>query len=626
MTNGRQIELRSGSTTLALNDATYILQADGGWASQDERLAFKVLLKTTTLAQLERLITPVERLLTAAELYDQALIGSPVYVVTKSCDELSTTAEFGATWLRKRVTGGRVRVVSVAGVAASPQAYLLIELTVDALWRRITPAPIVEVTSGSATGRTADGAITTAGATTLEVRRTVWTASTGVSVRAFWEYASAGSGQVDFFRASSNMRCYWGGTAARFYVIDDAGTAAQSGIYSFTAGQVIEVVAVISAGVLLLYVNGVQAVKAGGSYSLTAPDTYKVFETNGAAGAQTLLSSQVWPTALSEAQCAALASRGRPEPELVFTTPPADNKMTNALYKIYNVPGHAPALLRLLLNSSGGQDFSQVRAGVRPSRVPPAVTWECESGTLGTATAANANASASAGSQARFTPADTSWATRTTLAIAANPATVEALQGNHRLFLAGYDSASAVNVNLLRWRVVVAGQAGAWSDEFGFGAVATRSLLDLGELSIPTDGWPEESLTATTTGYGSTYITLEIQAKNTVGSGGGTLDLDALYLAPGEIEGVATATFDVSDVNLLLDFATEPPTAVTIRSPLSLEYAGPGTWRGSDLSIAPAGGAAGGVWAAWYRNGSEELYPNDLCDVRIYLAPRWRSS
>lgn len=632
MANGRQIELRSGATALALNDATYILQADGGWASQDERLGVKVLVKATTLTQLERLITSIERMITAATLYDQAMIGSPVYVVTKTCDDVATTAEVGATWLRKRVRGGQVRVVSLAGVAAAPQAYLLVELEVDALWQRIAPASIWEATTGaSVITVTAGGGLTTAGAVELYARRMTWTsAGTGFTTRHFWTYGSGSSGspQVNLVRLSGNFRCYYGISAERFYFSDETGTVRiTSAETKLTVGTTYEIVFRATTTGASIWLNGASIGSYTGAVSWPSdPETYRILATDATSGNQTFGSVQLWPAALADAAITDMATRGQPEPEMCYVAPPSDEKMTNALIALYNVPGHAPARLRAILNSTGGQDFSKVLVGARPLRAPAAARWECESGTLGGATASNANASASGASQARFTPANTTWATRVTVTLAANPTNVAALQGNHRLFLAGYDSASAVNVNLLRWRLVVAGQAGAWSDELGFAAVATRSLLDLGELSIPPDGWPEETLAATTTGYGSAYVTLELQSKNVVGSGGGTLDMDALWLAPAEIEGVATATFDVSAVNLALDFATEPPAALTIYSPLSMEYAGPGLWQGSDLELAPAAGAAGCLWLAWFRDAAEQLFPNDTCDVRLYLAPRWRSS
>ncbi|MBK8211578.1 MAG: hypothetical protein IPK78_18135 [Rhodospirillales bacterium] len=632
MANGRQIELRSGTTALALNDATYILQADGGWASEDERLAFKLLVKATALTHLERLITPIERMLTAATLYDQAMIGSPVYVVTKTCDDVATTAEVGATWLRKRVRGGQVRVVSLTGTAAAPQAYLLVELEVDGLWQRIAPASMWEATTGaSVITATASGGLATAGAVELYARRMSWTsAGTGFTTRHFWTYGSGSSGspQVHFMRLSGNFRFYYGIAATRFYFSDETGTVLiTSAPVALTVGTTYEIVFRATTSGASIWLNGTSI----GSYSSTVswpsdPDTYRILTTDATSGNQTFGSVQLWATALADAAIQGMPARGMPEGEMCYLAPPTDEKMTNALYGLYNVPGHAPARLRTILASSGGQDFSKVLVAARPLRTPTAARWECESGTLGAATASNANASASSGSQARFTPADTSWATRVTVTLAANPTDVAALQGNHRLFLAAYDSAAAVNVNLVRWRLLVAGQAGAWSDELGLAAVATRSLLELGELSIPPDGWPEETLAATTTGYGSAYVTLELQASNTVGSGGGTLDLDALYLAPAEIEGVATATFDVSAVNLALDFATEPPVALTIYNPRSLEYAGPGLWEGNDLELAPAAGAAGCLWLAWFRDAAEQLLPNDTCDVRLYLAPRWRSS
>ena len=42
------------------------------------------------------------------------------------------------------------------------------------------------------------------------------------------------------------------------------------------------------------------------------------------------------------------------------------------------------------------------------------------------------------------------------------------MQGEYRLYLAGYDSAVAIQVNQVRWRLVVSGVAGDWIKVFVF--------------------------------------------------------------------------------------------------------------------------------------------------------------
>lgn len=352
------------------------------------------------------------------------------------------------------------------------------------------------------------------------------------------------------------------------------------------------------------------------------PETFTVFAPYTAA--QTLLSWQLWPEALTDAQCAALYAGGRPEPELLCYAAPTDEKATNAYYRLYNAPGDAPGRLRLLLSSSDTDDQDQVRVGLRPRRIQTTHKWECESGTLGSNTAANSNSDASGGSQARFTPSADTSVVRVTVVIAPDPDDVAAMQGEYRVLLAGYDSAGSVGVNLIKWRLAVAGQYEDFSDEFAFAAVSTRSLLDLGTLSIPPGAWPEESVTAVTDEHAGSYVTLELHVRNTLGSGGGTLDMDALYLFPVEREGVWTGDFDVSDLIAVIDHASDPPAAVAVADEHSLEFARWGAWVGDMLELTPAAGAAGSLMLYWYRNGVEQAFPNDTSDVWLFYRPGWR--
>jgi hypothetical protein len=354
-----------------------------------------------------------------------------------------------------------------------------------------------------------------------------------------------------------------------------------------------------------------------------APDTYQVFAPSTAA--QTLLSWQCWPAALTDAECAGLYAWGRPEPELAYMIAPADADNTDSLHKLYNVPGTAPAPLRVVAgNYSSATDYDQVAYGLRPLRIQTTHLWECESGTMGTDTANNANAAASGGNQARFTPTDTAYATRVTVAICANPADVAAMQGRYRLYLACNDSAAAVGINLLKWRLTVAGLAEEYSEEFQATAVATRLLLDLGTLELPPGAWPEESIDATTDVVTGTFIGLEIQMKNTTGGGGGVFDLDAIYLAPAEAEGVATcADLDNTDEYLVLDWASSPEAFVSVRDYRSMEFATWASCEGDELKLPPVAGAVGTLWLYAYRDTTDQAYPNDDLVVWLYYRARW---
>lgn len=625
MTASRQIELRRGSSTLSLTAAPYDVQAAKGWLSEGGTLVIRIGITTaTTLAVLDRYITPLYQWLSAAEVYEANLSGDPVYVYTKTCDALSTVAEVGATWLRKRIRGGSIMVDHLTGAAAIPVAIVTLTLEVDEFWQRAAAESILEVTTGSAYISTrSDGGFTTAdAAVAIYARRINWTTATGLTARFFWVYGDAKSAQVNFCRVSADMRCFWGGSSKLWAIADNAGNYYYSSAQTYTVGDVLEVVCRWTTSKMTIYVNGTKVKEQSGSFTLTAPDTYRVYESDASSGTQSILSIQVWPTALTDAEIEAMVAYGRPDPELAYTVPPANDKATNAGYPLYNFPGQAPAPLRAVL-ASGSTDFSQVRLALRPYRTPT-MMWECESGTLGTGVASNSNTDASGGSQARFTPSGTAYATRVTVTLASNPSDVAALQGDYRIFLAGYDSAASVQVNKFKWRLVVAGVAGDYSDEFSFAAVSTRSLIDLGTVSIPPGAWPPETLAAATTAYGSAYITLEIAAKNTTGTGGGTLDLDAVYLAPAEQEGVLTGTIDVSDVSGMVGWINDPPTALTVQDARSLEFGGWLTWLGDDLMAPPVPGTAGKLWAFWYRNSVEQAFPNDTCDVQLYYAPRWR--
>lgn len=626
MAIGRQVQLRYGTEVLNLNDSTYILQAEGGWQSAGTALALRVLVKASTMTEMERRVTVVRQALARAAAYQERMAGDPVEIWTKTCDTLTPVAELGATWVLKRVRAGRVEVDHIAGVAAVPHAILTIVLSVDELWQRALPQPALECSAGvSNLSSLSSGGLWTVGAVALSARRLRWTSSTGLTARFFWTYGSSCSAQINMIRLSAAMRCYWGPSASRLYILDNAATPAETAVLSLTNGRTYEVVVRWGYNSMSVFVDGSKLANHAGTISWPSnPETYRVIETDELSGSQQFLSVQVWPTALTDTEVASLASAGQPAPELAWYEPPTDSKATNARYVLHNGPGEAPAALRLLV-APPSQTQAQVRLAQRPLRRPGIWKMECESGTLGTNTAANSNAAASGGSQARHTPAGTSWATRVTTVAAATPSMLAAMQGEYRLYLAGYDSAAAIQINQLRWRLVVSGVAGDWSETRAFSAVGKRLLLDLGTLTLPPGNWPQETIDATTNVVtGSSFVAIELQARNTTGSGGGTLDMDALYLAPAEAEGQALAPIG-SSTPLALDWTHDPPASVVVRDMRSLEFGGWGAYTGDDVELTPsAGGVAGVLQALWLRDAADEFYPNDEAAVQLYYSSRWR--
>lgn len=624
MTIGRQVQLAWGSQRLSLNDSTYILQADDGWQSAGAELALRVLVKASTMAEMERRITTVRQALSRAAAYQERMVGDPVEIWTKTCDDLATVAEFGATWLVKRIRYGRVHVQHIGGTAATPNAILTIVLSVDEAWQRALPQSMLECTAGVVNlSSLPEGGLWTVGAVSLYAQRMRWTSSSGLTARFFWTYGK-GSGQINMIRLSAAMRCYWGPLASRFYVLDNASTWAETAVLTLTGGRTYEVVVRWGYNSMSVFVDGVKLANYAGVISWPSnPETYRVIETDELSGSQQFLSVQIWPTALSDAEVAALVAGGRPAPELAWYESPTDIKARNAAYVLHNGPGEAPAALRLLVAPTG-QAQAQVRLAQRALRRPGTWRMECESGTLGANTASNSNAAASGGSQARFTPADVSWGTRVTSTIAATPSLLAAMQGEYRLYLAGYDSAGSIQINQVRWRLVVSGVAGDWSEARAFSAVGKRLLLDLGTMTLPPGNWPWETINATTNVItGSTFAIVELQARNSTGSGGGTLDMDALFLAPAEAEGMALAAIGTS-TPLVLDWTREPPAWVIARDVRSLEFGGWGDYTGDDMTLAAsAGDTAGMLLALWLRDGADEFYPNDEAAVQLFYASRW---
>ena len=621
---GRQVRLVWGFDYLSLSDSTYKLQADGGWTSQGTGLAVRVLVECSSMAEMERRITAVRQVISRATAHQERMVGDAIEVWTKTCDDLDMPAEFGATWLSKRIKAGRVEVQHLGGVAAAPNAILTIALEVEEAWQRVYPQPLLECTAGVANlDSLARGGLATYNEVDLYARRMRWTSTSGLTARFFWTFGTAAANQINFVRLSANMRCYYDHATKRFLIRDNAGAEGGSAELTLVNGRTYEVVVRWTASTMSVFLDGTRIAHNSESAPAwpTNPDTYRLLAVDGTSGNQQFHSIQVWPTGLTDAQIAALVAWGQPAPELAWYEAPADAAARNAVFPIYNVPGERPAPLRLAINAPSVA-AGRVLLAMRPLRRPGTLRMECEAGTLGADTASNSNAAASAGSQARWTPADTSWATRVTVTAVATPSLLAAMQGEYRLYLAGVDSAASVQVNQIQWRLVVAGVAGAWSETRAFAAVGTRSLLDMGTLTLPPGNWPPETIEATTTVYGGAFVTIQLQTRNTTGSGGGVLDLDALFLAPAEAEGEAQSGLDAG-TPLVLDWTCEPPASVLVSSLTSYEFANWASYTGDDLTLQPSAGVSAGVLTARWLVTGEEHYPNAECNVYPYMASRW---
>ncbi len=618
MTVTRQVQLRVGSTTVDLEVAPFAVVA-GSWTSAGQSLEVQVVVQASTLTELDRSLLKLRRLAAQAAAYDQMQVGDAVEVWTKTCDSLTYTAELGATWLKKRAKSLTVLAPDPSTNATGHYTVTVsLSLEVEELWRRALPQSVLEVAAASDVLQ-GTGSLNVLATKSFTGRRIGLSASVGYSLRVRWGKMSSNA-CVFFQMTGNNVKAWWDGT--KFNIQDDAAHTAQSASYAgVAAGTEMEAVFVWETDQLSIYVNGVLDGYAVTATTLTVADTYTAILPSVATAV--VYSLQIWAAVLTPTEATGLYAWGRPEMELAYCVPPADTANGNAAYKVYNAPGDAPSPLRVILDGAA-QDYGLVRLGLRPLRIPTTVKWECESGTLGTDTASAADANASAGNVARFTPTATTWVTRVTVAICANPADVAAMVGEHRLLLACRDAAASVNINQVRWRAVVAGQAEAWSDTKSPAVVSTYSLLDLGVLQLPPGQWPAESVAAQTDVTGGSYVTIELQVSNTAGNGGGAFDLDALFLAPAEAEGVLTLTFDVSAYYALLDFSGERAAFIGVAEPRSLEFAAWGNFVGDSLELTPNAGTAGLLTLAWQRDAVETWYAGDLCDVWLYVEPRYR--
>ena len=631
----RSLKLMRGGQELSFNVAPYSL-IDGSWSDRGDELAFTLLVKCGTWAEAERSVAAIQKLLTQAAYADQYGTGDTAYVWSKTCDAISTVAEIGATWKRKALRGGTANIAKWMQSPAELSVWIDVTMGVDRLWSRAAPTPAMEEQAGL-TGNGSGGLIITAGKAP-QVKRLGWTSATGLTARFWWERPKSGTDQVAFCRLSANFRTYFN-LATSILRIQDEASAGSTATVPIAEGPTEVIVRWTTAG-QDVFVNGVKRVTYTGAVSWPSlPERYKLVDTVSANGDQTFYSIQVWATALTDAQIEALAGWGMPEPELPFVITPSDGatptpvQNTSAVWKLYNTPGTMPARVRALVQGYTA-DYDVVDFGVHTSGVPrastggPTVKFECESGTLGANTASTVISGTSGGSVARFTPANTSWAARVTVAVCATAAAIDAYAGRWRLMLNAKDNASAVQINSIRWQLKVAGQSiNGYSEEFSLPAVAKQCLIELGDFTLPPVSWPESATVSVGTEYVGSYLTIEIEAMNSTGSGGGTLDLDALYLVPADLEASATATtWTVAAQLLNLDFVSQPAAPCIIFDTWrTIEWGGAVTWEGNVLELPPSVHQDDGAlfWLYAYRDTAYEARPQDTLFTWWFLTPTW---
>lgn len=631
----RSLKLVRGDQELSFNVTPFSL-IDGSWSDNGDQLAFGLLIRCETWAEVERTVAGIQKLLTQAAYANQYGTGDTTYVWTKTCDALSYVAEIGATWKGKAVLGGAVKVVKWLQSPDALSAWVEVSLGVDRLWSRVQPVPVIEETTGL-TANGSGGVIITAGRAAY-AKRMEWTSTTGLTARFFWNRPKSGTDQLNFIYTSANFRCYY--NLASGYLSIQSNTGVSAGATVAIAEGVAEIVVRWSTAAMAVFVNGVKVVTYTGTVAWpTDPERYSLVSTHVNDGDQEFYSIQVWPAVLTDAEIAALAGWGMPEPELPFVITPSDGatptpvQTTSAAWKLYNTPGVMPARMRALVQGYTAS-YDALDVGVHTSGVPkhatggPTVKFECESGTLGANTASTVVFGTSGGSVARFTPANTSWAARTTIVVCANVAAVKPYKGRWRLMLNAKDNASAVQINSIRWQMKVAGQSiNGYSDTYSLPSVGKQCLIEMGEIVIPPVAWPDGAVVSSGVEYSGSYVTVEVEAMNSTGSGGGTLDLDALYLAPADLEASVTATtWDISTQLLSLDFVSDPPApSIIFDTWRTTEWGGAATWEGNMLEVPPSVHPDDGalLWLYVYRDTAYEARPQDTLFAWLFLTPTW---
>ena len=139
--------------------------------------------EATTLPELMRYVAPIRRMLNQGAHYAGEQVGSAVYVYTKTCDDVYSTAKDGATWQRKQIIQGRR---SSRMLPSSPPGAMLLTLTLSLKLRPSGNGPRRKVYWRWTGGRRKVTVGTVASGSYLTARRKTWSLSTGITVRVRW--------------------------------------------------------------------------------------------------------------------------------------------------------------------------------------------------------------------------------------------------------------------------------------------------------------------------------------------------------------------------------------------------------------------------------------------------------
>lgn len=648
MTQGRIVKLVRGNAALRLYQMSQSAEiagiADGSWRDNGDSVEFDLVVRGTWNAA-ARAMDLVQSWLSQAGYNDYYRSSDPVYLYAKSCDRLEATAELGATWRAKQVFDGSVRWGKWIEGPNGVMAHLQVQLQTEAMWLRCAAAPVAETTSSveifngyaqDARGRggLTSGVIVAPGAA-LHVRRQTWTSNTGLTARYLWRRGVVNNQILSFLAVGSNFRAWNNASTNTLHISDNASNAASCQFVPLT-DVVYDLVFRWSSNSLAVFVDGVKAAEWTGTVNWPAsPERYQIISVHSASAAQCLLSVQVWPAALTDDEVASLYGWGWPDCELACAVTPTDGAgptlcaNRDAQWRLYHLPGGVGCRLSVIAQASADWDALEIgcKAGGTPA-TGVTTRFECESGTLGAQTASVGDSNASGGAVARFTPADTNWAVRTTMTLSATAADLYRYRGRWVLMLNAMDNASTVQRNWVRWKLYLAGQLIASSaEEYSLPAVGERMLISLGELQWPTPALAEAMLRSAGTQYGSAYLTLALEARNTVGSGGGTLDLDALYLLPADLSvRLQAPSWAASTQYLLADFTgATPTTALIFNQYRAQEWAGPAWWEGDTLTLPSSNLADDGALLRFFglRTTGRRMHPLDSLFVYLLARPAW---
>lgn len=641
----RSLKLVSRGEELFLSSGQNPALVEESWDDRGDGVQFTILYQSRTWNDVSAFIQRLQLFLAQATRDAEGLSGRPVHLYTKNCDAIGATAEFGPTWRMKRILGGGTKIERTMTSPSQVAVYLSVSLVTEEYWRRSQSVSLLEHALSSTVDLPAQGvlSITPGASSHLYYRKRTWTPSTGVTVRFLWQYRLPMDSQLAFMRVgTSTFRLYFGPSWNGFSFADEAAQRFSTGSLTMVANQVYDLVLRLGNTYASLHVDGTLV----GSYSSplswpTVPSRHPILSYDAGTGtAQYLRGLQVWPTLLSDQEVVSLTEWGIPEPELPLLVIPSDGagptqvENTSSRYGLVSLPGTAPAPLRVVVAGSG-TNYRRVLAGLRrgsvpkPSALSALVTkYEGEAGSLGPGVVSTADASASNGLVARYTPTTTTWATRVSFSLAADAADVDRLRGTWRLLALVKDSATVLQTNSLRYCICVAGQrVTPYSDEVSAPSLATRSLVDLGLVQLPPSQWSQSALVSTGTQYSGTFMTLDLQSANSVGSGGGTLDIDAIYLFPADAElEVLTPNWVVATQVASMDFISDPVAVELLFSTwAAAEWAGVGNYLGDALEVPPSLGPNDNSLLVLQVQRDElgQTFPRDPSWAYVQLQPRW---